>query len=951
MVRLAFLTAVASLLITGCGFQNLPPVADAGTDQNVEVGDTAILDGTGSYDPDDGPLTYRWEQTSGPSVSLSGRTTSQPSFFVAEAGEYTFQLSVDDGRDWDLSAVRVTASPLPPVTAHAGSDLTVYSSESVQLFGTGSNDPSGRSIAYLWVQIAGPEVPLLDSTGLAPTFIAPGVSTPTDLIFELTVTASDGRYGMDTVTVTVLPGCLSDAYCDDGIFCDGTESCVSGECVAGDPPCPGSCNEESATCGGGTEFSLGANLDVGDEYSLTPELLTSTGNTPPAASITSLLPPIGDQRCIGSCTAWASAYAGATYSANLTNGWGATSPEHQGSPTYLYKRLLEVEGGVCNDGTYIQDALNILTMEGTPSLASWSYTVPTCPLPGNTCTLNGGSASGLEQFRIGSYRKLPSGLQAVKSEVAAGKIVIFGADVYEDFFHVFGSSVYYTDGVNKQGGHAMAVVGYDDSKGAVRIMNSWTTRWGDSGFLWMSYQTLESTVHFAFSITPRNGSGPPTETDTDGDGIIDASDNCRATPNPDQADSDGDGIGDACDNDAINCQSGYSPAANSPDWCCPDGYPYVWDDGYCYDGPPQQNECSPGYVLAYNDPTVCCPSNYPYNGFDGFCYETDPTDPGSQCSPGYAPAYNYPSICCSTDYPYYWSDGLCHTQAEGSGCSSGYDEAYNNSNVCCPDGYPYDGFDGYCYTCDVANGYSPAINDGGICCPNGYPYYNSSDGLCNQSGSCNPGYAPAINAPSICCLNGYPYYYGGLCYATPLKERQGEKATPMIGQLLSAKAGSARAKPLAEKSRARPQPRRGTQRIELSVRQLRTPTGANEEAAHLVFDVNLSIPINVSQVSITDANGDRAVQDYYVPFGNGQFVFTRRDGRSWLPGKYSLTITGTDRRDIPLSYRATAKLAASNHGGTEDVAPIQSKAVLPDDRMADAVYGDNGFPASVTRAK
>jgi uncharacterized delta-60 repeat protein len=35
--------------------------------------------------------------------------------------------------------------------------------------------------------------------------------------------------------------------------------------------------------------------------------------------------------------------------------------------------------------------------------------------------------------------------------------------------------------------------------------------------------------------------------DSDGDGILDAKDNCPITYNPDQADSDGDGIGDACD--------------------------------------------------------------------------------------------------------------------------------------------------------------------------------------------------------------------------------------------------------------------------------------------------------------------------------------------------------------------------------------------------------------------
>jgi hypothetical protein len=37
-------------------------------------------------------------------------------------------------------------------------------------------------------------------------------------------------------------------------------------------------------------------------------------------------------------------------------------------------------------------------------------------------------------------------------------------------------------------------------------------------------------------------------TDSDGDGVSDILDNCRAEPNADQADADGDGLGDACDN-------------------------------------------------------------------------------------------------------------------------------------------------------------------------------------------------------------------------------------------------------------------------------------------------------------------------------------------------------------------------------------------------------------------
>ena len=45
-----------------------------------------------------------------------------------------------------------------------------------------------------------------------------------------------------------------------------------------------------------------------------------------------------------------------------------------------------------------------------------------------------------------------------------------------------------------------------------------------------------------------NGVADECETDTDGDGVIDACDNCPSVSNPDQANSDPDSHGDACDN-------------------------------------------------------------------------------------------------------------------------------------------------------------------------------------------------------------------------------------------------------------------------------------------------------------------------------------------------------------------------------------------------------------------
>ena len=73
------------------------PVAQAGVSFLAYPGDTVILDGSGSYDPDDEDLTYRWTQLDGPAVSLDGGDTATPSFVADQPGTLTFELVVFNG--------------------------------------------------------------------------------------------------------------------------------------------------------------------------------------------------------------------------------------------------------------------------------------------------------------------------------------------------------------------------------------------------------------------------------------------------------------------------------------------------------------------------------------------------------------------------------------------------------------------------------------------------------------------------------------------------------------------------------------------------------------------------------------------------------------------------------------------------------------------------------------
>jgi phosphatidylserine/phosphatidylglycerophosphate/cardiolipin synthase-like enzyme len=194
---------------------NQPPVADAGVNQTVNEGDTVLLDGTNSSDPDGDPLTYSWSQTAGTPITLDNATSATPSFTAPDVGSsgdvLAMELTVTDSEgntDSDSVSVSINDSAPPPNSlpiSDAGSDQTVYEGDAVTLNGTGSSDPDGDALTYSWVQISGSPVTLSDPDTDTPTFTAPDVGSEGEILtFELTVTDSVTAAAKDTVQVTIL---------------------------------------------------------------------------------------------------------------------------------------------------------------------------------------------------------------------------------------------------------------------------------------------------------------------------------------------------------------------------------------------------------------------------------------------------------------------------------------------------------------------------------------------------------------------------------------------------------------------------------------------------------------------------------------------------------------------------------------------------------------------------
>lgn len=104
-------------------FENVQPVANAGTSQSARVGETVTLDGSGSSDANGDPLTFTWAITSFPAGSRAtiANPTAMITTFVPDlAGTYVIQLVVND-RLLDsapsTTQVQAVASPTAPIEA------------------------------------------------------------------------------------------------------------------------------------------------------------------------------------------------------------------------------------------------------------------------------------------------------------------------------------------------------------------------------------------------------------------------------------------------------------------------------------------------------------------------------------------------------------------------------------------------------------------------------------------------------------------------------------------------------------------------------------------------------------------------------------------------------------------------------------------------------------------
>jgi C1A family cysteine protease len=252
---------------------------------------------------------------------------------------------------------------------------------------------------------------------------------------------------------------------------------------------------------------------------------------PERYSLEKYAPTPGNQGNHGTCVAFANGYSIATIlyaqTHNITD--KATINKHIFSPTYLFEQIKSPGDADCQNGTDPITAL-VTMIKGGDALMS------TVPYQCNIALSPQAKAEAVNykiqdaamlfaakgMMKNDAYLKKPEDMIAsAKKALVEGSPISGGFHIPESFFRIK-SDVWYSNpteaaGEWKHNGHAMAIVGYDDTKagGAFRIMNSWGTQWADGGYVWMRYEDFTRYCVMALQVfadpntTPPNGQPKP----------------------------------------------------------------------------------------------------------------------------------------------------------------------------------------------------------------------------------------------------------------------------------------------------------------------------------------------------------------------------------------------------------------------------------------------------------
>ncbi len=255
----------------------------------------------------------------------------------------------------------------------------------------------------------------------------------------------------------------------------------------------------------GQNYAKGLKINE-EQYNQLPvkaPLMRGDYDLPARFSLKKYCPYPQSQGQYGTCTAWSSAYAARSIAEavrlNLTDRQQITNRAF--SAGFLYKHIKGSSDYNCSDGSYIEDALKYMKINGVPRYSEFAQD---CPRSISYEVYHKAKAHKIQGFAtlFWTDEGYASKIQKIKKAISEKRPVIFGMNCAPSFNHAQAVWNPLESPYSHFGGHAMCLIGYDDTKygGAFEIQNSWGTGWGSEGYVWIRYKDFHNFVKYAYEM-------------------------------------------------------------------------------------------------------------------------------------------------------------------------------------------------------------------------------------------------------------------------------------------------------------------------------------------------------------------------------------------------------------------------------------------------------------------
>jgi C1A family cysteine protease len=226
---------------------------------------------------------------------------------------------------------------------------------------------------------------------------------------------------------------------------------------------------------------------------------TTITTLPPSAlpaSVSLIMPPVQNQGGEGICAPFATAYAARSAEQFYrTNASSYSYSTNIFSPEFVYDQIKTSD---CGSGTGVTTSLDFLMSTGVCTWQSMPYS------SSNGCSLlpTPSQLSEAANFKMASYSKIvTSDITAIKTMVVNKHPVIITIATDQSFWDAQAGFIWKTYSGTPGISHSLVISGYDDTKHAYKVMNSWGTTWGDAGYSWIDYDFLpQASFYYSYVI-------------------------------------------------------------------------------------------------------------------------------------------------------------------------------------------------------------------------------------------------------------------------------------------------------------------------------------------------------------------------------------------------------------------------------------------------------------------